>query len=144
MRRAGERGGAAVELVIVAPLLIAMFLFVVGLGRLGTSREAVDGAARDGAREASIARTSGTAKATADQVVSDTLVEKQITCADRQVNVDFGPDPELTPGGAVHVHVSCRVDNSDAILSGLPGSSTLQGDFVAPVDRYRGVHPDAT
>jgi len=133
-----------VELVLVAPLLIAMFLFVVGLGRLGTSREAVDGAARDGAREASIARTSGTAQSTAEQVVTDTLAEKRVSCSNMQVNVDFGADAQLTPGGAVHVHVDCTVDNSDALLSGLPGSSTLHGDFVAPVDRYRGVHADAT
>nr|MDQ3573439.1 pilus assembly protein [Actinomycetota bacterium] len=63
---AGEEGGAAVEVAIVAPLLIVMLLFVVGLGRLAAAREVIDGAARDAAREASIRRSSGRAVAEAE------------------------------------------------------------------------------
>jgi len=140
MRRTGDqRGGAAVEIVLVAPLLIAMMFFIVGLGRLATSREAVDGAARDGARQASIARSKGAAGADAEDIVRTTLSEKNISCSDMQVNTDTA---DFRPGGTVAVHVSCTVANGDVVLSGLPGSSTLQGDFVAVVDQYRGVHPD--
>jgi len=135
MRRRGEQGGAAVEFTIVAPVLIMMFLFVVGLGRLATSREAVEGAARDGAREASIARTAADADRTANDIVQSTLAEKRVSCSDRQVNVDTS---QFRPGQTVTVHVQCTVANGDVILSGLPGSSTLHSDFVAVIDTYRG------
>jgi len=135
MSRRGEHGGATVEFTIVAPLLIMMFLFIFGLGRLATAREAVEGAARDGAREASIARTAGSADATAQQVVSDTLLDKKVSCSNRQVTVDT---KNFHPDGTVTVHVACTVANGDVIMSGLPGSSTLHSDFVAWVDKYRG------
>ena len=139
MRR-GERGGAAVEIVVVAPLLILMMLFVVGLGRLGTAREAVDGAARDAAREASLARDTGEAVVNAKQVATDTLSEKNVSCANPNVDVQFAPDPaRLTAGGSVKVLVDCTVENSQAVMSGLPGTKTMHGESTAVVDTYRGV-----
>ena len=135
IRARAEHGGAAVEFAIVAPVLIMMFLFIFGLGRLATAREAVEGAARDGAREASIARSAGSADSTARQVVDDTLVDKKVSCSNRQVTVDTG---NFRPDGTVTVHVVCTVANGDVIMSGLPGSSKLHSDFVAWVDRYRG------
>jgi hypothetical protein len=121
-----------------------MFLFVVGLGRLGTAREAVDGAARDGAREASIARDTPHATATATQIVTDTLSEKNVSCPNPNVVVDYGPTPgKLTAGGTVKVHVDCTVQNGDVLLSGLPGTSTLRGDSTAVIDTYRGIHDSA-
>ena len=136
-----ERGGAAVEIVVVAPILIVMLLFVVGLGRLGTAREAVDGAARDGAREASIARTTRDAAGTAGNVVRATLAEKRVSCPTPHVAVEYRPVAgKLTAGGTVTVHVDCVVDNQDVTLSGLPGRSTLRGDSTAVVDTYRGIH----
>jgi Flp pilus assembly protein TadG len=139
--RRAEAGGAAVEIVVVAPILIAMLLFVVGLGRLGTAREAVDGAARDGAREASLARRTVDATRTAREMVTATLAEKKVSCASPNVVVDYSPNPgHLTAGGTVTVHVDCTVENSDVVLSGLPGTSKLSGAFTAVVDTYRGVH----
>jgi len=135
MRCRGERGGAVVEFTIVAPVLIMMFLFIFGLGRLATAREAVEGAARDGAREASIARSASAAASTAQQVVRDTLVDKKVSCSNRQVTVDTS---NFRPDGTVTVHVACTVANGDVIMSGLPGSKTLHSDFVAWVDKYRG------
>ena len=130
-----EHGGAAVEFAIVAPVLIMMFLFIFGLGRIATAREAVEGAARDGAREASIARSASVADRMARQVVADTLVDKKVSCSNRRVTVDTN---NFRPDGTVTVHVRCTVANRDVILGGLPGSSTLHSDFVAWIDRYRG------
>ncbi|SRR5581483_10087458 len=129
-----------VELVIVSPLLLAMMLFVVGLGRLGTAREAVDGAARDAAREASIARTTGAAVGTARDMARATLAEKRVSCPDPNVVTTFAPRAgHLTAGGSVTVRVECRVQNSDVMMSGLPGTAALHGTFTAVVDTYRGV-----
>jgi Flp pilus assembly protein TadG len=136
-----EHGGAAVEIVVVAPILVVMLLFVVGLGRLGTAREAVDGAARDGAREASIARRTIDATSAASDTVNATLAEKQVSCPNPAVHVDYAPTPgRLTAGGTVTVRVACTVQNGDVVLSGLPGTSTLHADATAVVDTYRGTH----
>jgi Flp pilus assembly protein TadG len=140
-RVGGERGGAAVEIVIIAPLLIAMMLFIVGLGRLATSRAAVDGAARDGARQASMARSTRAAPREAETIVRAALAKKNVSCSDMRVNTDTA---DFRPGGTVTVRVLCTVANGDVVLSGLPGSSTLRGDFVAVVDQYRGVHADGS
>ena len=113
-------------------------LFVVGLGRLASTREVIDGAARDGAREASMARNASDAVNRAQAVVHDTLQGRQVTCQSLQVNTD-ATAASFQPGGAVTVDVSCTVANQDVVLSGLPGSSTLHGTFAAPIDQYRGI-----
>jgi len=133
-----ERGGTTVEMVIIAPLLIIMVLFVVGLGRLASTREVIDGAARDGAREASMARNASDAVGRAQAVVQDTLQGRQVTCQSLHVNTD-ATRTTFQPGGTVTVDVSCTVANQDVVLSGLPGSATLHGTFSAPIDQYRGV-----
>jgi Flp pilus assembly protein TadG len=138
--RRREQGGAAVEVVVVAPLLIFMVFFVVGLGRLGTAREAVDGAARDAAREASIARNTVDAQSTAKDIVMQTLAEKKVSCANPKPDVQFSPDPSrLTAGGTVKVVIDCTVQNDDVGAWGLPGTRTMHGEFTAVVDTYRGV-----
>ena len=132
---AGEEGGAAVEVAIVAPVLIIMLLFVVGLGRLASTREVVDGAARDAAREASIRRSPGRAAVEADAIARETLAGRDVTCRDLAVDVDTS---DFRPGGTVVVEVACTVSLSDVALSGLPGSKRLRSSFVAPIDRLRG------
>ena len=133
--RPGEAGGAAVEVALVAPVLIVMLLFVVGLGRLASARAAVDGAARDAARQASIRRSPARAVAEAEALARAALAGRDVTCTDLAVDVDVA---ELRPGGSVAVEVACTVALSDVSLSGLPGSKRLRSSFVAPVDRLRG------
>ena len=130
-RGRGERGNAT-ELVIIAPVLILFLFFIVGVGRLVSARAAVDGAARDAARQASIRRDAGSATATADQVAGLALATHNVRCRSRNVNVTY------QAGVAVTVDVDCTVDNGDAVMAGLPGSSVLRGHFVAPIDVYRG------
>ena len=134
-RERSQSGGAAVEVVLVAPLLIAMLLFVVGLGRLASTREVVDGAARDAARQASVRRSPERAAADARSIATDTLAGRDVTCRELAVDVDTS---DFRPGGSVGVDVACRVALADVALSGLPGQQWLRRSFVAPVDRFRG------
>ena len=46
---------------------------------------------------------------------------------------------DFVPGGTVSVTVTCRVDFSDLLVPGLPGSATLREVQVAPIDPYRSV-----
>lgn len=54
-RRQGEDGNAALELVILAPVLLALLGLVIAAGRTSIAQGSVDAAARDAARQASIA-----------------------------------------------------------------------------------------
>jgi Flp pilus assembly protein TadG len=131
-----ERGGAAVEFVIVTPLLLVLLLFVVGLGRLGVARGDIDGAARDAARAASLARSFEEARLLAVQAATASLAERRVTCGPLGVVVEPAP---FTAGGSVAVRVSCTVAFSDLTLVWTPGDKQVSSRFVAPIDAYRGL-----
>ena len=138
MRR-DEQGGAAVELTLVAPVLILLLLLVVELGRLGVARGDVDGAARDAARAASLRRSSGPAAAAARSAAQDTLAARGVTCRGGPgVAVETGPGG-FTPGGWVAVNVACTVELAELSLLRVPGTRTMSARFVSAIDSYRGV-----
>src|SRR4051794_32877639 len=110
-RRCRGEQGTATEFVIIAPVLIMFLLFVVGVGRLVSARAAVDGAARDAAREASVRRDAASAQNLGTQVAQQALTQANITCLRQSIIVN----PSFLPGGGgtVTVDVDCTVDNSD-------------------------------
>jgi Flp pilus assembly protein TadG len=133
-----EGGGAAVELVLLTPLLLALLLLAVLAGRLAQARAEVGGAARDAARAASIARSPAAARAAADVVAAATLDERRVTCQTLDVATDASA---FGPGGRVAVRVACTVDLGDLSLLGVPGARTVTARFVAPLDTFREVRP---
>jgi Flp pilus assembly protein TadG len=142
-RRAGgstrtDRGSVTVEMTLLAPVFLALLLFIVGLGRLGDARGQVTGAARDAARAASQTRDPAAARAAAQQTAQADLAGQTITCRRLTVNVDSA---SFAAGGTVAVTVACTADLADLTLSGLPGQHTLSSRAVAPLDRFRGVSP---
>ena len=60
-----DAGNAALELVVLAPVLLFVLGLVVAAGRTSIAQGAVDAAARDAARQASISLTPGAAQAAA-------------------------------------------------------------------------------
>jgi Flp pilus assembly protein TadG len=145
-----ERGSATVELVLVTPLLLALTLFAVLAGRLTEARAEVDGAARDAARAASIARDPAAARAAsiardpaaaraaAHASATATLAERHLTCRALQVRTDTSA---FRAGGHVAVQLACTVDLGDLSLLRVPGTRTIQTRFVAPLDTFRETHP---
>jgi Flp pilus assembly protein TadG len=131
---ATERGSAAVEIVLITPLLVALLLFVVMLGRLGSARGSVDAAARDAARAASIARTPSTARSAAIDAANASTRTAGLQCAPLTVEITG----DNTPGTTIEATVSCTVPLGDLALGlHIPAVRTLTGHFVAPVDQYR-------
>jgi Flp pilus assembly protein TadG len=130
-----ERGGATIEMTLIAPLLILMLLLVVGFGRVAYSRGQVDGAARDGARAASIARSESAATEAARKAVSAHLQASSATCRTYDVGVDTS---QFEPGGWVAVDVTCNVSLGDLSLLRIPGTKSVHERFVSPIDLYRG------
>ena len=56
-RRERDAGNAALELVILAPVVLLLISFVIAAGRTSIAQGSVQAAARDAARQASIARS---------------------------------------------------------------------------------------
>lgn len=131
-----ERGSAAVELVLVTPVLLVLLLLVVFGGRLAQARAQVDEAARDAARAASLARSPSAAQADGQAAAAATLSERGINC--RELDVVIGVDG-FAPGGTVTATVTCTADLTDLVGLGVPASRSISAQFREPVDVYRGV-----
>src|SRR5688572_15121525 len=68
----GERGTMALEMVILAPLLLILFMFLLACGRYFQTSSLLENAARDGARSASQTRSLADAQGQVDQAVTRT------------------------------------------------------------------------
>jgi Flp pilus assembly protein TadG len=111
------------EFVLLAPVLLALLLFLMLAGRVVEAHGQVDGAARDAARAASIARSPAAAQAAADQAVQ---ADVHGWCAAPVIQ-------GFAPGSlAVTVRLACTLDLS--FLS--YGALHLTGSAVAPLDQY--------
>ncbi|WP_019873108.1 TadE/TadG family type IV pilus assembly protein [Sporichthya polymorpha] len=129
-----ERGSIAVELVILAPLLIALLVLVVGLGRIAQTRGQVDAAASDAARAASLTRTAATAELAGENAARANLGDR---CQALDVHIDT---TALRPGGEVAARVRCVISLARLGLAGFPGSRAFTATVHVPIDRYRGAH----
>lgn len=132
----GERGSAATELVLLAPLVVVLLLFVAFCGRLVLADGQVDAAARDAARAATLARDPGRANADARRAAAAALAGNSTPCDRIDVDVAVG---DFQPGGTVAVDLACQLSLGDLGLLGLDAPRTLRGDSTAVIDRYRGV-----
>jgi Flp pilus assembly protein TadG len=129
-----ERGSMAIELALLAVPLVVILLFVAALGRVSQARNAVDEAARDAAREASVARQPDQARQLATQRALDDLAADRVSCRVPNVAVDT---TDLRPGGRVAATVICTVSFGDLLLLRVPGNTTIASTAVEVVDLHR-------
>jgi Flp pilus assembly protein TadG len=122
-----ERGSMVVEFAIAAPILIGLMLFMVGAGRVVTGFGQVDGAARDGARAASIARTPGEAQQAAASAVQSDL---NGVCTG---GLTIFPVTGFDQGSAsVTLRITCRMNLGYLLFP----TVTVNGTGVAPLDQF--------
>lgn len=137
-----EDGGfAALELVILTPVVLVMLLVVVGFGRVSHARSLVDQAAAAAARAASLASDPGAAANAARSEAAADLDQVGISCTHFVTDADVSA---FRPGGQVTVTITCTASLAGLAITGLPGHTTLTGSATAPVDAYRtltGTHP---
>ncbi|BFV56017.1 pilus assembly protein [Kitasatospora sp. CMC57] len=148
-RRAGarigadDRGSAALEAAIVAPVLVVFVLIAIAAGRIQSTGGVVDAAARSAARAASLARTPEGAQQAADQAVREAVGGQEARCRELStLPVEYGTLD--TPTGrlnTVTVRVSCTVLLSDLLMDAVPGSKTMTASFTSVLDHYRGTEP---
>jgi Flp pilus assembly protein TadG len=134
----GCRGNAALELAILAPVLLMLLCLVIAAGRASVAAGSVAAAARDAARQASIARTPAAAVWAAQESADAAIGQDHLGCVPVvRVNV-AGFWVPVGQRALVTATVTCRVSFSDLLLPGMPGSSSLTATFSSPLDPYRG------
>ena len=134
-RRRAERGNAALEVVLLTPVLFLLLLLVVYAGRLSSARGEVTAAAGAAARAASLySEANGPAQATA--AARQSLSDRGVTCPGAPVEVRYVRVGELT---YTDVRVDCRLRMSDLGALGLPGTRTITAQAREVVDEYRGL-----
>jgi hypothetical protein len=135
---AADDGNAPLELLILAPVALALIGLVIAAGRTSVAQASVDAAARDAARQASISLSPVAARLAATASANATLRADGLSC--RPV-VRLGLQPGFsTPLGQpaqVSASVSCTVPLSDLLVPGVPGSRRLTARFTSPLDPYR-------
>ncbi|MEU6572555.1 TadE/TadG family type IV pilus assembly protein [Streptomyces sp. NPDC046805] len=122
------------ELVLVTPLLVLVFLVVVTFGLLADARLVVSDAAHQAARAGSLARTEKDARAQAERAAGAALREAGASCTRPSVRLATGG---LAPGATVTARVSCTADLGSLSHSGLPGHVPLADTAFSVVDTFR-------
>lgn len=131
-----ERGSVAIEAVVGLPAFALFIALIVMGGRVEITRQAIEAAAFDGARTASLERTRTDAAAAARTSVAASLTA--LPCATSSVVVDAASfDAPLGTTVLVGVTVTCRVGLADLSLPGVPGHRLLTATAYSPVDAYR-------
>lgn len=133
-RARGQQGSAAVELTLIAPVLLVVLLFVVGLGRMAHARQQVESVAADAARAASLERNVRASTQVAHTAADSSLGQAGLSCASKSVEVDVS---KYEPGGVIRVTVTCTANLSDLAVAGFPGSRRFTATAVVPIETYR-------
>lgn len=138
MRQRDERGSAAIEAAIGVPAFALFVGLIIFGGRTASTHEALQSAAADGARAASIARDAESARAEARDAAVARVTNQQLGCSGVKVTVDTS-DFSKQPGvpGSVAVTVVCRLNLSDLAVPGVPGSRVMRATISSPIDTWR-------
>jgi Flp pilus assembly protein TadG len=132
MSRRDERGIAAIEFVLVVPVLLLLLALGVVGGRVAKTEGELQSAVRAAARAASVQRSDSAATDAAQQAAIIELDQGGVTCHGFSLTVT----PEGA-GGVDHVQLSCVVPLDDVAFIGFGASKTMTADFSSPVDTFR-------
>ncbi|MEU5779918.1 TadE/TadG family type IV pilus assembly protein [Micromonospora lupini] len=152
MTRAAERGSVSIEVAVLAPAFIALMVLAGVAGRSAVAAEALDAAAHDAARAASIARNPADGRKAARNAAQQQLDWRGLRCSGTPTltfsgtvgrdTTDFDSAYETSLGqdATVTVTIACRVSFRDLRLSavpGMPSENRIEASFTSPLDRYR-------
>lgn len=132
-----DGGSVTLELVVLAPALILTLLLAIAAGRIAQAHQAVEAAARDAARQASIARDPTTARTTALTSAQTSLAREGLHCRPDVTANTSGFALPIGQPSTVTAHVACTVQLADIAAVSVP-STTVTASFASPLDPYRG------
>lgn len=134
MRDTGERGTAAVEALLVAPVLLVLLALLMAGGEVTSDQAALRGVVREAGRIAVTARDAGQAvdlgRARAEEVAAGYGLDAS------RLRVTIAPG-SFERGSTVLVTATYSVDLTALPSLGLiPGSARLTARHVEPIDLY--------
>lgn len=133
-----ERGSASIEAAIGVPAFGLFVGLIIFGGRTAMTHEAVQTAAADAARTASISRSAGEASRTARTAARESLANQGINCRSITVRIDTsGFRAAVGEPGTVRARVQCRLELSDLSVPGVPGTRMISASMSSPLDEYR-------
>ena len=131
-RRLG--GVATLEMtLLMLPVLLLAELGVAG-GRHAQAQTYASAAAYSAARAASLAADPDRAQSAAESAAQASVEGAGAACSGVTASTNVS---DFVPGGNVTVTVTCQISYSDLLLLPLPGSVTVSGTAVSPVDLFR-------
>lgn len=148
--RRDQQGSSTLELVLLAPVLLAIMMLIVAFGRHANVQGYLDQAARDAARSATANRDYASAKAAVERTIALDLASAPHSCKDSESHtvttsrdnefVASDPyDPKLT--NVLTVTVTCTVDMSDISFVGLGQTLVMHSAFSSPMPAIYGTYP---
>ncbi|MGW0506419.1 TadE/TadG family type IV pilus assembly protein [Micromonospora sp. NPDC003241] len=151
MDRTMSRGSVSIEVAVLAPAFLAMMVLAGVAGRTAVASEALEAAAHDAARAASISRDARTARIEARDAVRSQLDWRGLACTGQpEVTFSGSVDGQPTTLGqafsssvgqdaTVTVQIACTVSYQDIRISALrmPSGNRITASFTSPLDRYR-------
>jgi Flp pilus assembly protein TadG len=150
--RTAERGSVSIEVAVLAPAFIALMVLAGVAGRSAVAAEAIDAAAHDAARAASISRDADTARTAARDAALRQLDWRGLVCTGRPTltytgsvagkpsSFDAAFRSQVGQDATVTVRIACTVSFQDLRLVAVPGMPTgnrITASFTSPLDRYR-------
>ncbi|MGH2847732.1 MAG: TadE/TadG family type IV pilus assembly protein [Thermoleophilaceae bacterium] len=129
-----QRGSAAIEAVLVAPVLLALVALLIGGGRVTSAQAALAAVAREAGRVAVTAPTPEEAVAWGQMRAREVAAGYQLDPSRLRVSIRPGA---FARGGDVFVEATYSVGLSDLPSLGLiPGAASLTATHVEPIDAH--------
>jgi Flp pilus assembly protein TadG len=155
--RHSQSGAASLELVLLAPVLLAVMMLIAAFGRHSNVQGYVDQAARDAARTATAQRLDPTgatrARMAVDSTIAAALASAPPRCqetAEHDVTAVLGNGARTTyqPSSPydgrevvlIQVEVECDVDTSDLSFIGFGSTMHFSSTFTSPMPAVFGVY----
>ena len=147
-----DRGSVSIEVAVLAPAFIGLMVLAGVAGRTAVADEAVESAAHDAARAASLARDARAGEKAAEQAARDQLNWSGLRCtapprldlsgsvAGQETTFATAYRSAAGVPATVTVTVTCTVSFDDLRapgLPGVPGGRTVAARFTSPLDTYR-------
>jgi len=137
-RSRDERGSVAIEAAIGVPAFGLFVAMIILGGRVEIAQQAVDAAAYEAARAASIERTQTQAIAAGRSSAASSLHDQDVHCTSTNITVNAGAfNAPIGDTAQVNVTVTCTLNLSDLSIPGAPGARTITATASSPVDAHR-------
>ena len=135
VRRRDESGVMAIELVLLAPVLVLLCGIIVMAGEFRSAANDVSNAAYAAARAASYTSDPTSAQTAGEAAAVDSMANRGDACAQMTASINTS---NFTPGGDIRVTVTCVASLAQITGFGIiPGHKTFTATAVVPIDTHR-------